>query len=116
MGLHRIFVEEESYKRLKRAKERYGEDMHDIEWEAVGGLIDETGQRKKAVLSEETYGPLLEWSDQLKISPDNLVKMLISTVRTLFDQNLSLADALRSIPSLARELGIYKPNDKKSPK
>ncbi|GAI38673.1 unnamed protein product, partial [marine sediment metagenome] len=31
---------------------------------------------------------------------------------TLFDPNLSLADALRSIPTLAKDLGVYKAGKK----
>lgn len=114
MGLHRLFVEEESYKRLKKAKEKYGEDMHDIEWEAVGGLLDEEGQRKKVILKEDSYELLLAWAEENKVTPDDLLNMLIGTVRTLFDPNLSLADALRSIPELAGNLGI--PGAKKQPK
>ena len=106
MGLHRIFVEEESYNRLRKAKERYGKDMHDLEWEAVESLLDESGQRKKAVLNDETLQPLLEWANELGISPDELITMIISWGRVLSDPRLTLMDAMKSIPELARGLGL----------
>lgn len=113
MGLHRIFVEEKSYERLKKAKDRYGEDMHDIEWEAVESLLDEKGERKKAVLKDETLQPLLEWANELSIAPDELLTMIISWGRVFSDPRLSVMDAMKSIPELARNLGITKM--KKSP-
>ena len=114
MGLHRIFVEEESYKRLKKAKKLYGKDMHDFEWEAVESLLDEKGQRKKAVLKDETLQPLLGWANELNISPDELITMIVSWGRVFSDPRLSVMDAMKSIPELARELGI--PRTKKPKK
>ena len=105
---HRLYVFEEDYQRIRLAKKREGKDMSEIVHEIITAMFDEEGRRKKVVLREETLQPLLSWANEIGVSPEDLILMLISTVRTLFDPNLSLAEALRSIPSLAKELGVTK--------
>ena len=112
MDFRRVYLFEEDFERLRLAKARYKQDMSKLANEAIASLFDDKGQRKKAVLNNETLQPLLEWSNEIGVSPEELVLMLISTVRTLFDPNLSLADALRSIPALAKDLGVYKAGKK----
>jgi len=108
MKFRRIYVFEEDFRRLRLAKERYGTDMSKLASEAITGLFGEKGDRRKVVLSEEALQPLLSWANEIGVSPEELILMLISCVRTLFDPNLSLADALRSIPEMAKGLGVAK--------
>ncbi|GAI76073.1 unnamed protein product [marine sediment metagenome] len=97
---------------MKLAKERERKDESKLTNEIITESLDEKGRRKRVVLKDETLQPLIEWANEIGVSPEELVLMLVSCVRTLFDPNLSLADALRSIPSLAKDLGITKAKGK----
>lgn len=108
----RLYVFEEDFRRVRLAKERERKDESKLAHEIITESLDEKGRRKSVVLNDETLQPLLKWANEIGVSPEELILMLVSCVRTLFDPNLSLADALRSIPSLAKDLGITKARGK----
>lgn len=104
MSLQRIYVTEESYERLKKAKERYDEALCDLAEEATFGLFGRDGTRKEAFLNEESKKSLLDMSEETGVSPNKLILMLIGTMRTLFNPNLSFASMIKSLPDIADEL------------
>jgi len=102
--LDRMYVTKRTKRRLRIAKEKYGQDMSSLCDEAVVDLLDKHGRRKKAALSEETLGLISEIAEGTDKSPDEVVRMAIDTVRVLFNPELSFGDALRNIPDLARDI------------
>jgi len=104
MGLQRMYVTEKAYERLKKVKKKSGGDLCDLAEEAITEVFDEEGKRTRVSMDEEVEESLLTMAENMKMTPSDLVAMMMDTVRTLFDPDLSFAKMIRSIPDLAEEL------------
>lgn len=99
-----MYVTEKAYKRLKQVEKESGGDLCNLAEEAITEVFDEEGERKRASVSSEVEERLLDMAEDLRMTPSDLIAMMMDTVQVLFDPDLSFAKMIKSIPHLAEEL------------
>ena len=72
--------------------------------EAITEVFNEEGERTRVSMDEKVEERLLTMARDMKMTPSDLIAMMMDTVRTLFDPDLSFAKMIKSIPDLAEEL------------
>ena len=100
----RIYVSDETYIRLRKYAANTGMKLREAIDRIVLETIDEDGKyiEPSIRVSRDVLMKLHEWSAELGISMDELIRRMMLTISVLFDSRLTLADALKSIPELKR--------------
>jgi len=100
----RVYISDEAYVRLKKFAAEKHLKLRDALDYLIMNSIDRDGSKKVLNIDPKVADIISSWASQIGITESELLFRMIKTIRILYDERLSLARALKSIPQLEKEL------------
>jgi len=102
----RVYIDSDVHELVKRYATKKGITVVEAYRRIVYSVLDGEANEKVVVLDPETMSIVDEVARALGVDRSVAIRLMVYTVRILYDPRLSLALALRPIVELARIVGI----------